>query len=62
MDDQLLNHLYHRLYAPDKVQRPSNCLYSDSTVVLIYFLGVIRDRSSRWARQKRNWPRCGCGG
>lgn len=56
MDDQLLNHLYHRLCAADKVQRPINCVYSDSIVVLIYFLGVIRDRSPRWARQKRNWP------
>jgi hypothetical protein len=56
MDDQLFNHLYHRLYAPDKVQRPAHCLYSDSIVVLIYFLGVVRDRSPRWARQKSNWP------
>ena len=56
MDDQLLNHLYHRLYAPHKVRRPPNCLYSDSIVVLIYFLGVVRGRSPRWAHDKRNWP------
>jgi hypothetical protein len=56
MDDQLLNHLYHRLCAPDKVQHPVNCIYSDSIVVLIYFLGVIRGRSPLWAQDKRNWP------
>jgi hypothetical protein len=56
MDDQLLNHLYHRLCAPGKVQHPVNCIYSDSIVVLVYFLAVIRDRSTRWARHTRNWP------
>src|SRR5688572_1766347 len=56
MDDQLLNHLYHRLCAPDKVQRPVDCLYSDSIVVLIYFLGVVRGRSTLWAHDRRNWP------
>lgn len=56
MDDQLLNVLYHRLYAPGKVPRPANCRYSDALVVLIYFLGVVRERSPRWARQPRNWP------
>jgi hypothetical protein len=56
MDDQLLNHLYHRLCAPDTVQRPANCVYSDSVVVLTYFLGVIRERAPRWAHDKRNWP------
>jgi hypothetical protein len=56
MDDQLLNHLYHRLCAPDKVQRPGNCVYSDSVIVLIYFLGVLRERSPHWAHDKQHWP------
>jgi hypothetical protein len=56
MDDQLLSHLYHRLCAPGKAQRPLNCVYSDGIVVLIFFLGVIRGRSPRWARDRRNWP------
>jgi hypothetical protein len=56
MDDQLLNHLYHRLLAPGKVQHPANCQYSDSILVLIYFLGVLRGRSPHWAQDKRNWP------
>ena len=56
MDDQLLNHLYHRLLTPGKVQHPANCQYSDSIIVLIYFVGVIRCRSSLWAQDKCNWP------
>src|SRR6188768_2975941 len=56
MDDQLLNHLYHRLCAPGKVQRPANCHYSDALIVLIYFLGVLRERSPHWAHDKGHWP------
>lgn len=56
MDDQLLLYLYHRLFDSDKLQAASRCHYSDSLIVLIYFLAVIRGRSPRWACQKRNWP------
>ena len=56
MDDQLLLRLYHRLFDAGNVQRAPGCRYSDSLVVLVYFLAVIRDRSPRWASDGRNWP------
>jgi len=56
MDDQLLLHLYHRLFDPGKFHDSYGCLYSDSVIALIHFLGVIRDRSMHWAHNKRNWP------
>src|SRR5215831_14649604 len=60
MDDQLLLQIYHRLFDPDKNKadpRPSvACVYSDALIVLIYLLGCLRDRSPRWAVDRRNWP------
>lgn len=56
MDDQLLLHLYHRLFDPGKLRRAAGCVYSDSLIALIYFLGVLRGRSPRWACDRRNWP------
>lgn len=56
MDDQLLLYLYHRLFDPGKVRRPAGCTFSDSIVVLVHFLAVVRDRSMRWAHDRRNWP------
>lgn len=56
MDDQLFLHLYHRLFDDDNVQYAPHCQYSDSIIVLIYFLAVLRDRSPRWAWEKKNWP------
>lgn len=60
MDDQLLLHIYHRLFDPDKNKadpHPSvGCVYSDALIALVYLLGCLRDRSPRWAAQRRNWP------
>jgi len=56
MDDQLLLLLYHRLFDPGKFRDTYGCFFSDSSIALIHFLGVIRGRSMRWAHQKRNWP------
>lgn len=56
MDDQLLLQVYHRLFAPGKVCRPAGCVYSDSIIVLVHFLAVLRVRSMLWAHDKRNWP------
>ena len=60
MDDQLLLHIYHRLFDSDKTRgdpHPSvGCVYSDALIVLIYMLACIRDRSPRWASKKHNWP------
>ena len=56
MDDQLLLHLYHRLFDPATFRPSYDCVYSDQIIVLMHFLGVLRDRSMRWAHSKRNWP------
>jgi hypothetical protein len=56
MDDRLLLYLYHRLFHHATAHPPRRCLYSDAIIVLIYFLAVLRDRSPRWACDRRNWP------
>jgi hypothetical protein len=56
MDDQLLLQLYHRLFDPGNEQLAPGCVYSDSAVAMIYFLGVVRGRSPRWAARAANWP------
>ena len=56
MDDQLLLHLYHRLFDFGKFQNSYGCIYSDSVIALVHFLSVIRDRSMLWAHNKKNWP------
>jgi hypothetical protein len=56
MDDQLLLSVYHRLFDAGNVRRTAGCLFSDSIIVLVHVLAVIRDRSRLWAYQKRNWP------
>lgn len=56
MDDQLLLHLYHRLFDAGKLQSPPDCHYSDSIIVLIYFLAALRQRSPHWACERKNWP------
>lgn len=56
MDDQLLLQLYHRLFDRGNERFAAGCVYSDSLVALIYFLGVVRGRSPRWASDVRNRP------
>jgi len=56
MDDQLLRIVYHRLFNSGKVPHPFNCIYSDATIAMIHLLAVLRDRSMRWAHDRRNWP------
>jgi hypothetical protein len=56
MDDQLLLSVYHRLFDPGNFRLSRRCHYSDSIVVMIHFLAVVRDRSMRWAYQRRNRP------
>jgi hypothetical protein len=56
MDDQLLLCIYHRLFDPGNIRRPAGCRFSDSIIVLIEVLAVIRGRSMRWAHDRRNWP------
>jgi DDE family transposase len=56
MDDQLLRHLYHRLFSPGKCRRAPGCIYSECIIVLVHFLAVVRERSMSWAHRKSNWP------
>jgi hypothetical protein len=56
MDGELLRALYHELFHHRKFHTPSRCDYRDATILWIYFLGVLSDRSSFWAHEKRHWP------
>jgi hypothetical protein len=56
VDDQLLLHLYHRLFDPPGPRPARGCVYGDAIVALVHFLAVVRGRSMRWAHAKRNWP------
>lgn len=56
MDGELLRHLYHRLFDKGNSLGLTRYVYSDSTILFIYFVAVSADRSLRWAHQKRNWP------
>ena len=56
MDDQLLRHLYHRLFHHATAHGSRRGRYSDELIVLIYFLAVLRERSPHWACDQRNWP------
>jgi hypothetical protein len=55
MEDELWRELYRliRRLAKGKRQR---CTYSAADVLLVYLFGVLRDRSTHWACQRRNWP------
>lgn len=55
MEDELWRELYRivKQLAKGKRQR---CTYSAGDVLLVYLFGVLRDRSTHWACQRRNWP------
>jgi hypothetical protein len=56
MDDELLRFLYHRLLGSASSKGHRRGKFSDGVIVLIYLLGVLRDRSAHWAADQRNWP------
>jgi len=56
MDDELLRILYRRLISSATPSGPARCRFPDGVIGLIYLLAVLRDRSPRWALQRRNWP------
>lgn len=56
MDGELLRHLYHEVFHRGKITRPKRCDFSDETVLFVYFIGVIHNRSTLWASRKPNWP------
>jgi hypothetical protein len=55
MEDELWRELYGivKRLAKGKRQR---CTYSAADVLLVHLFGVLRDRSTRWACQRRHWP------
>ena len=56
MDGELLRKLYHELFHHRKLKSGGRFIYSDATILWIYFVGVVNDRSMRWAHDSRNWP------
>jgi hypothetical protein len=56
MEDELLRSLYHRLLGSASARGLRRGKFGDGVIVLIYFLGVLRHRSPRWAADHRNWP------
>jgi len=56
MEDELLRVLYHRLSASASARGPRRGKFSNGTIALIYLLGVLRNRSPRWAADQHNWP------
>jgi hypothetical protein len=56
MDDELLRFLYHRWFGLASRRGCRRGKFSDGVIVLIYLLGVLHDRSPRWAANRHNWP------
>jgi len=56
MDSDLLSYLYHRLIHSDNARIGQHYTYSIALIVLIYFFGVLSDRSTRWAYDRKHWP------
>ena len=56
MDGELLRWLYHRLLHDPSLAHTRDCTYSNGLIMLIYFFGVLNDRSGPWACDRRNWP------
>jgi IS5 family transposase len=56
MDGELLRWLYQRLVRDPTCSHTRNCTYGDGLVALVYFFGVLNDRSVLWASDKRHWP------
>lgn len=56
MEDELLRFLYHRLLGSASGGGRPRGKFCDGTIALIYLLAVLRNRSPRWAADRRNWP------
>jgi hypothetical protein len=56
MEDERLRFLYHRLCASASSRSCRRGKFSDGTIVFIYILGVLHNRSPHWAADRRNWP------
>jgi Transposase DDE domain len=55
MEDELWRELYGIVKQLAKGKR-RRCTYSAADVLLVYLFGVLRDRSTNWACQRRHWP------
>lgn len=55
MEDELWRELYGIVKQLAKGKR-RRCTYSAADVLLVYLYGVLRDRSTNWACQRRHWP------
>jgi hypothetical protein len=55
MEDELWRELYRIVKRLAKGRR-RRCTYSAADVLLVYLFGVLRDRSTNWACQRRHWP------
>ena len=56
MEDELWRELYRIVKQLAKGGVRKRCTYSAADVVLVYLFGVLRDRSTNWACQRRHWP------
>jgi hypothetical protein len=58
MDGELVRELYHEFFHHRKLQTERRCSYQDAVILWIYFLGVLHDRSTHWAHDRRTSPTC----
>jgi hypothetical protein len=56
MEDELWRELYRIVTRLAKRKRRKGCIYTAADVLLTYLFGVLRDRSTNWACQRRHWP------
>lgn len=56
MEDELWRELYRIVQRLAKGTRRVRCKYGAADVLLVYLFGVLRDRSTHWACQRRHWP------
>jgi hypothetical protein len=56
MEDELWRELYRIVQRLAKGRRRVRCQYGAADVLLVYLFGVLRDRSTHWACQRRHWP------
>jgi hypothetical protein len=56
MEDELWRELYRIVTRLAKGKSRKGCRYSAADVLLVYLFGVLHDRSTHWACQRRHWP------
>lgn len=56
MEDELWRELYRIVRQLSQGARRKGAKYSAADVLLVYLFGVLHDRSTNWACQRRHWP------